>query len=137
MIREGAVMSQPWILVVEDNPDEAQLVCEAFAEAVPGIKITVAGSAGEALARLSGLAVDDWPRLMVTDRHLPDLNGDELIARIRRLPHAKAMALVMVSGGMSPQSGFSGLEWYDKPATWSAWRAWAEKLVVRHLPAGP
>ena len=126
-------MPQPWILIVEDNPDEAQLVCEAFAEAVPGIGIIVVACAADALARLSGLAVDGWPRLLVTDRHLPDLNGEELIARIRAHPQAKALALVMVSGGMSPPPGLSGVEWYDKPATWSAWRAWADKLVARHL----
>lgn len=130
-------MSQPWILVVEDNPDEALLVCEAFTEVAPGIGIVVADCAADALTRLSGLAVDGWPRLMVTDRHLPDVSGDELINRVRRLPQAKTMALVMVSGEMSPASAHRGLECYEKPATWSDWRAWAIKLIDRHLPTEP
>ena len=128
-------MTQPWILVVEDNPDEAQLVREAFTEAVPGIGIVVAACASDALARLSGLSTGDWPRLLVTDRHLPDLNGEELIARIRAHPQAKALAMVMLSGGMNPPPGLSGVEWHEKPATWTAWRAWADKLAVCHLSA--
>ena len=128
-------MSQPWILIVEDNPDEAHLVREVFAEVAPDVGIVLADCASAALARLSGLAEHAWPRLLITDRHLPDLKGEELIARIRAHPQAptQRLALVMLSGGMSPPPGLDGAEWYEKPVTWTAWRAWADGLAVRHL----
>ncbi len=136
MREESKTMTtHPWILIVEDNPDEAHLVREAFAEAVPGIGTIVTTCASETLARLSGLGAEDWPRLLVTDRHLPDLNGEELIARIRAFSQAQAQALVivMLSGGGSPPPGLNGVQWYEKPAMWSAWRALADSLAVRHL----
>ena len=128
-------MPQPWILVVEDNPDEARLVCEAFAEMAPGIGVVVATCATDAFARLSGLGPHDLPRLLITDRHLPDIKGEDLIARIRTQPQAQGLAMVMLSGGMSPPPGLGSAEWHEKPVTWSAWCAWADKLAVRHLRA--
>jgi CheY-like chemotaxis protein len=126
-------MSHPLILVVEDNPDEAQLVCEAFGEVAQGVSVGVAITAAEALERLAALEAGDWPRLLVTDRNLPDLNGEELIQRIRANPQAKALTLVMLSGGIEPPAGLSDVEWYEKPTTWSQWRTWASRLVTRHL----
>lgn len=124
-------MSQPVILVVEDNPDEAQLLREAFAEIAPGVVIVAAACAGEALAYLSGLGAGDWPCALVTDGDLPDLSGVQLIARIRADPRTQAMVMVMLSGGMSAPPGLGEVDWHEKPLTWPGWCAWVGRLVSR------
>ena len=82
----------PRILLVEDNPGDAQLVRLALAEKLPGARLSVAADGEAALARLR----EDGspPDLMLLDLNLPRLSGHEVLAavresddpRIRRLP---------------------------------------------------
>jgi two-component system, chemotaxis family, response regulator Rcp1 len=82
----------PRILLVEDNPGDAQLVRLALAEKLPGARLSVASDGEAALARLR----EDGspPDLMLLDLNLPRLSGHEVLAavresddpRIRRLP---------------------------------------------------
>jgi DNA-binding response OmpR family regulator len=66
------------ILLVEDNPDEAQLVCEALAGVDAGITVLVAGSVDRAWDLLMSAAETELPALVVTDHHLPDASGQDL-----------------------------------------------------------
>jgi CheY-like chemotaxis protein len=68
------------ILVVEDEPDTLEFL-ERFLRSY-GADIVVARSAEEALAKLAVHKVD----LFVSDIGLPDLDGYDLMQRIRKLP---------------------------------------------------
>jgi CheY-like chemotaxis protein len=77
------------ILLVEDNPGDAQLVRMAFAEALPDARVSVAADGEAALARLSD---EGLPDLLLLDLNLPRLSGHEVLeaikadAALRRLP---------------------------------------------------
>ena len=119
------------ILIVEDNPDEAELFRAALDEVAADVRVAVAGSAGAALELLA--CDGEWPRVLVTDHHLPDLSGQELIRRVLAQPRAARLALVMVSGDTHAPELPAPAVWRAKPLTWSGWRAMALELVERHL----
>jgi CheY-like chemotaxis protein len=121
------------ILVIEDSPDERQLVDEAFAATGHDLEVASVGSAGEALAFLEPLEGQRWPHLLVTDLHLPDHSGQELIGRLRQRPAASGTAMVLLSGDVSRPQGLVDIMWYGKPDTWAGWCSWAEEMVKRHL----
>lgn len=119
------------ILIVEDNPDEAELFRAALDEVAADVRVLVAGSAGAALELLA--CEGEWPRVLVTDHHLPDLSGQELIRRVLAQPRAARLALVMLSGDTHAPQLPAPAVWQAKPLTWRAWRAWALDLVERHV----
>ena len=79
------------ILVVDDSAMERRLLEESLRRA--GHEVAVAADASEALTRLQLHPVD----LVVTDLLMPDVDGLELLKRIRtRLP---AVPVILVTGG--------------------------------------
>jgi CheY-like chemotaxis protein len=118
------------ILIVEDNPDEAELFRAAFDEVAADVGVAVAATAGAALALL---AEGEWPRVLVTDHHLPDLSGQELIRLVLAQPRGAQLAVVMLSGDTHAPVLPAPAVWQAKPVTWRAWRACALDLVERHL----
>ena len=127
-------MTNSAILVVEDNPEEVDLIREAMAEAVAGVTVTILGTVGDALEWLALRPADAGPLLVLTDHHLPDRPGHELIAAIRAAPSIRHLPVVMVSGDGDRPAGLDGTDWYGKPETWNGWCALARLLVERHLP---
>jgi chemotaxis family two-component system response regulator Rcp1 len=69
------------ILLVEDNPGDAQLVKMALAETLPSARVSVAGDGEAALARLH--EEGDPPDLVLLDLNLPRLSGHEVLAAVR------------------------------------------------------
>ena len=69
------------ILLVEDNPGDAQLVRLALTEALPSARLSVVGDGEAALARLS--EAGDPPDLVLLDLNLPRLSGHEVLAAVR------------------------------------------------------
>ena len=68
-------MNQGKILVIDDNPDIAEIVC-AMAESL-GMSCMAAGDSRSAA---SGLALD--PRLIVMDLLMPEMSGTELMKQL-------------------------------------------------------
>jgi len=66
------------VLVVDDNQDLAENIAEILS--LSGFVARVATSAEEALP----MALPEGPELLVTDFRLPDMNGAELVQRVRQ-----------------------------------------------------
>jgi CheY-like chemotaxis protein len=130
----GLNMARLSLLLVEDNPDESHLVCEAFADVDGQIEVAVVASVDEAFELLARLPDENLPCLVVTDHHLSDRCGQELIAGLRASPRTRGLATVMVSGDAMRPPGTDDIDWYGKPDTWSGWRNLAQILVRRLLP---
>ncbi len=79
-------------LVVDDNEDAAQML-SMFLEAA-GHYVVVAHSGAEGLVMAHALA----PQLCLLDIGLPDFDGNELVARLRRAPETAGATMVAVSG---------------------------------------
>jgi excisionase family DNA binding protein len=81
------------VLVVDDNPDDRDLLCALVEIAVPGARIVVAPNGFDALIEV-GKAMPD---LIVTDITMPHMNGVEMIRHLSTQGDARPPAIVAVS----------------------------------------
>lgn len=79
------------VLVVEDDPDSRNAIC-AMLEALGFNHISFSG-AKEALAGISGHPIE----LALLDIMMPEMNGYELLAALRKLPEFKELPVIMVT----------------------------------------
>jgi two-component system, chemotaxis family, response regulator Rcp1 len=82
------------ILLVEDNPGDAQLVRMAFAEALPTARVSVVTDGEAALARLRE---EGPPDLLLLDLNLPGLTGHEVLESIRADAALRLLPVVVLS----------------------------------------
>jgi PAS domain S-box-containing protein len=85
------------VLAIEDNPANLRLLEMVFASR-PGVTLLSAssGSAGLELAQT-------LPDLVLLDLHLPDLTGQEILARLRRDPATESIPVVVLSADAYPK----------------------------------
>ena len=81
------------VLVVDDNPDDRDLLCALVEIALPGARIVVAPNGFDALIEV-GKAMPD---LIVTDITMPHMNGVEMIRHLSTQGDARPPAIVAVS----------------------------------------
>lgn len=85
-------------LVVEDDPATAELIAAALAGR--NIRATVAINGREGLARLR----ENIPDLVTLDLSLPDMDGLELLEKIRERPEHRKIPVLVIS--MLDHSGY-------------------------------
>jgi two-component system, sensor histidine kinase and response regulator len=99
------------LLVVEDDPDNAQIIRMLLTRA--GIKVDFAGSAEEALALLES---GGRPWGLVIDFRLPEMDGLELVRLLRANPDYAGLRLVGMTAFDTPelraQSTAAGVDHY-------------------------
>jgi PAS domain S-box-containing protein len=88
-------MSSPTILLVEDNPVTRKLLQFYLRDA--GFKVLEAPDGQTALS----LAAGDAPNLVVQDLLLPDMDGFNLVGRLRSMPALKQIPILALSGFLS------------------------------------
>ncbi|CAD2260607.1 Aerobic respiration control sensor protein ArcB [Stutzerimonas stutzeri] len=80
----------PRIFYVEDNPASQFLVRTALADVAA---VEVASSGAVALQQI----LANPPDLVLLDLKLPEMSGEELLARLRRTPHVQGVPVVVLS----------------------------------------
>jgi PAS domain S-box-containing protein len=86
------------ILYIEDNPPNYQLV-EHLVEKRPGVRLV-----GAMQGKLGvELAVSHRPDLILLDLNLPDIQGDEVLLRLRECPETAGIPVVMLSADAMPR----------------------------------
>ncbi len=88
--------SQLHVLYIEDNPTNATLMARVVALR-PGsrLQVTVDGAHGIAAA------LHEPPDLVFLDLHLPDLPGEEVLRRLRRVPGCADVPVIVVTADAS------------------------------------
>jgi CheY-like chemotaxis protein len=119
------------ILLVEDNPDDVQLMREAFMSVSGAIEVKVAASVVEAISLLATKPTPTELHLAVIDHYLPDGNGQEVAKQVRSCSYYAHLPIVMVSGDVIQPHDLGDITWYSKPITWDEWRALASTLIGR------
>ena len=102
--REPAAGAKLIALIVEDDPDVATLVKRLLDGA--GYAATVAGAKAEVLGRLRQ---QPMPDVIVLDVMLPDLNGFDLLAKLKTHPQLRVIPVVMLTADAKRESVMRGL----------------------------
>ena len=102
------------VLVVDDSASMRQLVAFTIKEA--GHDVLVAENGRDALGKIGGAKID----MVITDLNMPEMDGIELIRKLRGLPAFKFSPIVMLTTESQEskrqegkQAGASG--WIVKP----------------------
>jgi CheY-like chemotaxis protein len=102
-------MSIKTILLVEDNPDDRELMKLAFAQSNLEHHLVIVSDGIEALNYLLGEGkfsdrdTTIMPALILLDLNLPKINGIEVLKRIRAHPRLKLLPVTIVSSSSEPQ----------------------------------
>lgn len=101
-------MSGHTILLIEDNPDDAELTRIAFAEAAIDSQLVVVGDGAEALDYLfaRGAHADrdatQLPSIVLLDLNLPKLDGREVLQALRANPATRGLPVVVLTTSTEP-----------------------------------
>jgi CheY-like chemotaxis protein len=88
------------VLYIEDEPDNVALVQRVFAGRAD-VRVVGAGTGLEGLE----LAAADPPDLVLLDLNLPDIPGEEVLARLRADPSTAIVPVVIASGEAAARTG--------------------------------
>jgi CheY-like chemotaxis protein len=83
---------QPLVLLVEDDPDSREMYATGLQWA--GFRVTSVGDGTTALTQALSLS----PQIVVTDLHVPGLNGLELCRRLKTTESTASIPLIAVTG---------------------------------------
>ena len=119
------------ILIVEDSETCAETLQIAL-ESIPGLKTVVIHSLGAALKELQ--SEDNNIAAVVTDLHMPKLDGFELIRRLRTEGRYSRLPVLLISGDSDPQLPQQALAhgadaFFSKPYSPAAVRRKLEQLI--------
>ena len=90
------------ILLVEDNPDDEELVMRSLRKANIVNEVAVARDGAEALDYLFAAGTGkvsraDLPAVVLLDLRLPKIDGFEVLTRIRARPETRTMPVVILT----------------------------------------
>jgi two-component system, chemotaxis family, chemotaxis protein CheY len=128
-------MASGTVLIVEDA-DTCASTLEIIFSSIRGLKILVASSAERAWQMLEDRSGDI--RVLVTDLHMPGMDGFELIERVRTDKLHAAMPIVVITGSTDPhvsdrlrQSGVDAV--FAKPYSPALVREKLEQLLGNEM----
>lgn len=91
------------ILLIEDNPGDARLIEEAFDPALAeGLYVVSNGAEGLDFVTQCGQYADaPRPDLILLDWHLPDTNGEDVLAELKGDPEHDHIPVIVLTGARS------------------------------------
>ena len=91
-------MLRPLILLLEDNPDDVELMRHALRECDLDCRLTVVEEGRQALDFLAALVCPGDVRLLILDLKVPGLDGLEVLGQVKADPRTRSIpALVLTS----------------------------------------
>src|SRR5215471_8941101 len=121
------------VLIVEDEPDTAELIRRALARS-DELEPHVATSGEEALAAVAGLP----PDLVVLDLNLPGISGVEVCRALRARPETAAVLIIVLTARTSEDDRVAGFDagaddYMTKPFSLRELRARIRALLRRGI----
>jgi chemotaxis family two-component system response regulator Rcp1 len=136
---------RPRILLVEDNPADANLVEEALAEARVECVLSILRDGAQAIQfidRLDAGAADPEPDIVLLDLNLPKVEGAEVLKRLRSSPKCAAAKVLIVSSSDAPADRDRAMElgangYFRKPESWEQFMELGPQiLTLLEMPSG-
>jgi len=120
------------VLIVEDT-EPSRDTLEVALMRVPGLAVRSVATAEEALPYLAG----DEVCALVTDLHLPQMDGFELIRAVRSQPRSVPLPILVISGDTDPRTvarlaDLGANAYFSKPYSPAEVRQRLEQLLDDH-----
>lgn len=91
------------VLYADDDPDDLQLVQEAFAEYAKNVEVVTMLDGGQMLNYLEKLPeFDPIPCLIILDINMPIVDGKKVLRRIREMDRFESVPVVLFSTSSMP-----------------------------------
>ena len=90
------------VIYVDDDPDDRELVRDAFYKHVNKVEMLCFGSGSEALSYLAETKADRMPCLIILDINMPILGGKEILVRLRQMDKFQTVPVVLFSTSTMP-----------------------------------
>lgn len=91
------------VFYADDDPDDLQLVQDAFAEFTRDVKVVTATDGDGALRWLEGLGdLDPLPCLIILDVNMPGTDGKQVLRRLRALDRFAEVPVVLFTTSSQP-----------------------------------
>ena len=121
------------VILVVDDAEGCVATLDLVLQTMPGVEVQSTPSAEAALARLEHLE-HATVSAVITDVHLPDMTGLELVSRIRENPRFRRLPILVVSADPDPLTPGRALTlganaYFAKPFSPSAMRKKLEELI--------
>ena len=102
-------MSSKTILLVEDNPDDEELVLRSLRKAKIANEVHVARDGVEAIDYLFG-AHPETPAIVLLDLKLPKVGGIDVLRRIREEPRTRCLPVVILTSSSEDEDMVNSYE---------------------------
>lgn len=117
--------SELYIAIVDDDEDDIELLSEAFNMLKPGhLPVRIFHTGNEVLSYVRN--AHHYPCLFVVDVNMHQMNGMELLAALRGIPHIKHVPVVVYSTSVSLKEKATcddlGVQMFKKPSTFDGWQ---------------
>lgn len=99
----------PLLLLVDDNPDDVTIALRAIRRAGLPVEVQTLGNGREALEALdlagngSSRGAPLAPQVIFLDLRMPQVDGFEVLRRLRGSPQTRSIPVVMVSSSERPE----------------------------------
>lgn len=90
------------ILLADDDPDDQELIINAFSKVSPAFNLHIVNDGKEALEFLSSSSDSKLPCLIVLDYNMPELNGAEVLQKLRNNKRYENIPKVVLSTSNNP-----------------------------------
>ncbi|MEX1173120.1 MAG: ATP-binding protein, partial [Chloroflexota bacterium] len=133
---DGSVQAPRMVLHIEDNVANQRLIERVLARR-PHLNVVASLQGGLGLE----LARDLAPDLILLDLHLPDLPGDQVLARLRANPETRAIPVVIITADATQRQGDRLVEagaraFLTKPLDVTSFLATVDALLAEPRPGG-
>jgi DNA-binding response OmpR family regulator len=135
--------ARPQILLIEDNPADANLVGEAIAEAQLECELSVLRDGAQAIEFIDRLDADlshPGPDIVLLDLNLPKMSGEAVLKRVRLSKSCGDAKVLIVSSSDAPSDRervmtLGASDYFRKPSDLEQFMQLGSKIRAMLAPA--
>ena len=125
----------PRILIADDDPEDLELIAEAFLAAAPQAELHTVSDGLAAVEYVQARSEKELPCLVILDYNMPRLNGPQALSAINAQPRCSKIPKIVLSTSNTPANRHEAMksgatDYITKPSNMNELNKLAERLVA-------